>query len=352
MRHAAGAFLMVVLGASLVRAQATHLITGVVVAAADQSPLPHAMVSMEPAGRETFTDDHGRFSFPQLSPGTYRIRAIHLGFSPAEQSVTVARDSDVTRMQLILPAVRVRLAAVHITADGPCTAPGAPDPAKQPEFSTIFQQLQQNAQQYRLLADSFPYEYRVARTQYSLRGDSIVEGRRTDTLLYKSDARREVYRAGRVITSSFSSTARRMLLPTLTDFASDEFIKNHCFRYAGEDSTADGQVVRIDFRAWERLDAPDVNGTILLDATSYQIRRADLRLSQIPYSLSHDLTAVSVTTFFGEVEPSVLIFSGVHDVNTMVPSRNLKNYIETHEDHQILDFAFLKGDPGKGVSRP
>ena len=331
---------------------ATHLITGVVLAQADESPLPHAMVSMEPAGRETFTDDRGRFSFPHLSPGTYRIRAIHLGFSPAELTVTVARDSDVTRIQIVLPAVRVRLAAVHITADGPCVAPGAPDPAKQPEFAAIFQQLEQNAQQYRLLSDSFPYEYRVARTQYSLRGDSVVEGRRTDTLLFKSDARRVAYRAGNVVTSGFRTTEHRMLLPTLTDFASDEFINNHCFRYAGDDVAPEGPVVRIDFRAWERLDAADVNGTILLDATSYQIRRADLHLSQIPYPLSHDLAAVSVTTFFGEVEPSVLIFSGVHDVNTMVPSRNVKNYMETHEDHQILDFAFLKGDPAKGDRKP
>ena len=310
------------------------------------------MVSMEPAGRETFTDDRGRFSFPQLSPGTYRIRAIHLGFSPAEQSITVARDSDVTRVQIVLAAVRVRLAAVHITADGPCVAPGAPNPAKEPEFSAIFQQLEQNAQQYRVLADSFPYEYRVARTQYSLRGDSVVEGRHTDTLVFKSNVRRVVYRAGSVVTSNFRSTEHQMLLPTLTDFASDEFVNNHCFRYAGEDQTADGAVVRIDFRAWERLDAPDVDGTILLDARSYQIRRADLRLSQIPYALRHDLTAVSVTTFFGEVEPFVLIFSGVHDVNTLVPSKNLKNYIETHEDHQILNFAFLRGDPAKGDRKP
>jgi hypothetical protein len=337
-----------------VRAQGapTYLFTGLVVSQVDQSPLPHAMVSMEPAGRATFTDDRGRFSFPQLSPGTYRIRAIHLGFSPVEQSVTVVRDSDVTRVQLALPAVRVRLAAIHITADGPCETPGAPDPAKDPEFSAIFQQLEQNAQQYRLLADSFPYQYRVARTQYSLRGDSVVEDRRTDTLLYKSDARRVAYRRGNVVTSNFRSTENRMLLPTLTDFASDDFIGSHCFRYAGTDQSADGSVVRIDFRAWQGLDAPDVNGTIQLDATSYQIRRADLHLSQIPYALRHDLTAVSVTTFFAEVEPSVLIFSGVHDVNAMVPSKNLKNYIETHEDHQIIDFAFLRGDPAKGDRKP
>jgi hypothetical protein len=340
--------------AAAVRAQgtATHRITGVVLSQADQSPLPHAMVSLQSAGRETFTDDRGRFSFANLSPGEYRVRAIHLGFSPAEQSVTVTRDSDVTRMQIVLDAVRVRLATVHVTADGPCVAPGAPDPAKQPDFASIFQQLQQNAQQYRLLADSFPYEYRVARTQYSLRGDSVVEDRHTDTLLYKSNTPRPEYRAGRIVTSSFFSSERRMILPTLTDFASDEFIRNHCFRFAGEDQTPTGPVVRIDFRASERLGSPDVNGTILLDGNSYQIRRADLRLSQIPYALSRNFSAVSVTTFFGEVEPSVLIFSGVHDVNTMVPSKNLKNYLETHEDHAVLDFAFLRGDPGRGDKKP
>jgi len=37
-----------------------------------------------------------------------------------------------------------------------------------------------------------------------------------------------------------------MHLPTLSDFASEEFVRNHCFRYGGEVRTPDGSAVRID----------------------------------------------------------------------------------------------------------
>jgi len=330
----------------------SQLVTGLVIAKADESPLPHAMVTLQPAGRETFTDDRGRFSFARVPPGNYRLRVIHLGFSPTEQSLSVVVDSEITRLRVELGEVQVRLAAIHVTAEGPCVAPGAPDPLKQPEFAMIFQQLEQNAQQFRLLADSFPYAYRVARTEYSLRGDSVIEGRHVDTLLLKSNSRRWTYRAGRVVTSSILTREHLMHLPTLADFASDEFVKSHCFRYGGEEQTSDGSAVRINFRAADRLGSPDVNGTILLDATLYQIRRADLQLFKIPFELSKDVAAVSVTTLFREVEPSVLVFSNVHGKSTMIPTRNRKNYIETPEDQVLLDFSFLRADPRRGDQKP
>jgi Carboxypeptidase regulatory-like domain len=58
-------------------AQGGRLLTGVVVAKATQAPLGHSMVSLVPAGRQTFTDDAGRFAFQGLAPGAYQLRATH-----------------------------------------------------------------------------------------------------------------------------------------------------------------------------------------------------------------------------------------------------------------------------------
>ena len=344
-------FVALVCGAATAGAQANHLLTGVVVAAANQLPLGHSMVTLQPIGRQTFTDDEGRFAFRALPPGSYRLRATHLGFSPIEQSVTITTDSATVRVHLALPEVHVTLATVKVMGDAPCVAPGAPDPAKDREFSVIFQQLEQNAQQYRLLADSFPYAYHEERTNFSVRGDSVVENVHTETVLLRSDQPGWTYHPGRVISTEFITRQRSMHLPTLSDFASDDFVKNHCFRFGGVDRSPDGDAVRIDFRAADKLTSPDVNGTILLDAKSYQIRRAELRLSQVPSALKK-VAAVDVITMFREVEPSVLVFSEVHGVSTMIPSKDLLDHIEAIEDHVLVDFGFLKIDPRRGAQKP
>ena len=333
------------------RAQSGRLLTGVVVAKANGEPLAHSMVSLIPAGRQTFTDDLGRFAFQRIAPGRYTLRATHLGFAPLELRVTIPVDSVTTRVRIELSDVQVRLATVKVMADAPCVAPGAPDPAKDREFAVIFQQLEQNAQQYRLLADSFPYAYHEERTNFAVRGDSVIESVDTETVLLRSDKPGWTYHPGHVVSTDFITRQRSMHLPTLSDFASDDFVKNHCFRYGGEEQTPEGGAVRIDFRAAERLKSPDVNGTILLDAKSYQIRRAELRLSHVPTAL-HKVAAVDVTTLFREVEPSVLVFSEVHGVSTMVPSKDLLDHIETVEDHVLVDFGFIRTDPRTGGQKP
>jgi hypothetical protein len=128
-------------------------------------------------------------------------------------------------------------------------------------------------------------------------------------------------------------------------------VANHCFRYGGTVHSDGGDAARIDFRAADRLGSPDVNGTILLDATTYQIRRAELRLSHVPAALRR-VAAVNVTTLFREVEPSVLVFSEVHGVSTLIPTNDLLDRIESIEDHVLLDFGFLRVDPRRGDQRP
>ena len=345
------ATLSLLVASATAQAQSGRLLTGVVMAKSNQAPLGHSMVSLTPAGRQTFTDDAGRFAFQGITPGTYRLRATHLGFSPAELSVTVSGDSAPTRLRIELAEVQVKLATVQVMADAPCLAPGAPDPVKEREFAVIFQQLEQNAQQYRLLADSFPYAYHEERTNFSVRGDSVVESVHVDTVLLRSDKPGWTYRPGRVVSTDFITRQRSMHLPTLSDFAGEQFVANHCFRYAGVETRFDGSDVRIDFRAADKLGAPDVNGSILLDSATYQIRRAELHLSQVPAALKK-VAAVNVTTMFREIEPSVLVFSEVHAVSTMIPSKDLLDHIESVEDQVLLDFGFVRVDPRRGAQKP
>jgi hypothetical protein len=154
-----------------------------------------------------------------------------------------------------------------------------------------------------------------------------------------------------VVSTDFITRQRSMHLPTLSDFASDDFVQNHCFRFGGAVRNDEGEEVRIDFRAADKLGAADVNGTILLDAKGFQIRRAELRLSRVPPAL-RNVAAVDVTTLFREIEPSVLVFSEVHGITSMNPSKNLLDKLESIEDHLLLDFGFLRADPRRGDQKP
>jgi len=305
-------------------------------------PLEHAMVSLLPLGRQTFSSAQGQFGFAAIPPGAYRLRVARIGFTPRDLAVAVTAGADPPIVRVELDRATFSLAAVRVLAYPPCTRPGAPDPRTSADFAGIFEQVRQNAEQYRVLSDSFPFGYRFERTRGEQRADSTRVVERVDTQLVRSDHDRWRYRPGSVVARDASGYV--MQLPTLADFASREFLRNHCFYYAGVDTTADGRQVRVDFRAADRLRTPDVHGSVLLDAVSFQIRRAELDLSIVPAPL-RDVVRAHVTTVFREVSPSIVVFSEVRGTTVLRPSRAPGAAAESFEEQRLLEFGWLRADP-------
>jgi hypothetical protein len=330
-------------------AAAVHL-HGVVRDKGSLAPLEHAMVTLQPVGRQTFTDDAGRFTLVAVPPGTYRLRAAHLGHAPAELVVVASIDSQAVTISVDLQLLSVRLGEVRVIANPPCLAPGPPDPRTNREFAALFEQMALNAQQFRLLSDSFPYVYRLQRTQRSVPGSGIVEAASVDTFSVRAGENRWRYRPGGVVTGGIFGSQRTMHLPTLEDFASDEFLHAHCFQYAGSRESAEGPLVGIDFRAADRIRTPDVHGSIWLDAGSFQIRSAELALSRMPGG-ARGLKELRVTTVFREIQRAIPAFSEIHAVRTFTPSGSMGDPRSATEDQQLLDFAWLRGAPGGGGTR-
>jgi hypothetical protein len=326
-------------------------VRGVVIERGTGAPLQHSMVTLQPAGRQTFTDDDGRYTLAAVPPGRHRLRAAHLGYAPVDVDVVVSADSAPAAIRVELERISIQLGAVRVTAFAKCLAPGPPDPKQQPEFATVFGQLALNAEQSRLVSDSFPYAYRLRREQWQLRGDSVVDALGIDTLLVQTGGERWRYRPGNVVTGGIFTQSRAMYLPTLEDFASAEFERNHCFAFGGRDDSGDGALVRIDFRVADRIHSPDVNGSFWLDADSYQIRRAELFLSRMPGG-STKLAAVRVVTVFREIQRGILAFSDVRAVRTFVRSRSRLDTVEATEDQLLLDFSWLRTAPGGSARRP
>jgi hypothetical protein len=312
-------------------------------------PLGHAMVTVLGIERQTFTSDRGTFAFPSLDPGKYRIRVVHIGYTPVEASVTVRADSAPPRMRIELSRLSVQLSTVRILAKGVCTMPGRPNPDVDPDFAAIVAQVRMNAEQFQLLSDSFPFKYKVEQAFFSMRGDSSEFDPHYETEQYRSDVHGWEYHKGDVVERTRDGRTL-MHLPTLRDFASYDFLNNHCFRYAGLDSTRDGVMIRIAFDADVQIRTPDVSGSVLLDAKTYQIKRTELDLTRVPPDLPQ-VTAVHVTTIFGELSPSIDVIEQVHGV-TSLRHRGWGATVANAEDQRSYAFEWIGSNPAKPGIQP
>ena len=322
-----------------------RLMVGDVISAESGTPLGHAMVTVLGMERQTFSSDAGVFAFTGMEPGTYRLRVTHIGFVPAVFTVEFAVGAATPRIKIALKRFSVELAAFKVTASSACTKPGRPNADVEPDFAAVVGQLRLNAEHYQLLADSFPFGYKMVRSHREMRGDSGRGPATIDTLEIRTDGRGWEYKMGDVVERT-GNRGYVMHLPTLRDFASYEFLNNHCFRYAGVDSTRDGVSVRIDFRADVQIRTPDVNGSILLDAKTYQIRSAELQLTKMLKELPQ-VTAVRVTTLFSEVSPSIVVIHDVNGITSLRRSWGRWNTIAETEEQRLVQFEWLRRNPAE-----
>jgi hypothetical protein len=322
---------------------------GDVVSSEGGIPLAHSMVTVIGLERQTFTSDGGIFVFSGLDPGKYRIRAAHIGYTPTDVSVEIVAGAEPPRLKIALKRISVQLATVKIVATSVCRTPGRPNPDIEPDFAAIVGQLRMNAEQFQLLSDSFPYKYKVDQQFYEMKGDSSRTHESVESEEFRSDTRGWEYKMGQVVEQSHDGRTI-MHLPTLRDFASYEFLNNHCFTFGGVETTRDGSFIRIGFQADVQIRTPDVSGTVYLDAKTYQIRRADLELTKMPRELP-EATAIHVTTIFGEVAPSIDIIQQVRGI-TSLRHHGWGAMVARGEDQRMFGLEWLGADPSHPRVQP
>lgn len=310
-------------------------------------PIPYAVVALEPGSPRRFTDDSGTFTFPNLAPGTYRLRARQVGFKPFDTTVAVTRDSAVVVVASLEHLV-VELTEIRVVARaGPfrsCTAPGPPDPASAPEAAAIFDQLRQNAERYWMLADAYPAVYRMERRfgRPDHYNRSIFLDR-TDTVDIRTDARWR-YAPGRLVTAVLSprgGTEPQVNLPTLPDFADSAFLENHCFRLAGLQEMEGARYLRLDFRAADRISDPDANGSAYLDSSTYLVRYVTMQLTR-PELVMNGLESLEATVAFREIAASLVLPNRISSAQTV--GRGF-NRVESVEEQRTVDFEWLRSLP-------
>lgn len=95
------------------RLPANGQLSGSVLDGESGEPLPFANVQVMDTDRGTATNVSGRFSFPDLPPGRYRLAVSYLGYAATEDTVQVASDSH-TRTDIRLSASPIPVAPVVI----------------------------------------------------------------------------------------------------------------------------------------------------------------------------------------------------------------------------------------------
>ena len=317
---------------------------------ARDGPLPYGIVVLPDLGREQFTDDSGGFRVGGLRTGPTRIQVRRLGYAPFEATIPV-RENATDSIRIVLDRIAVRLATVEVTEHPPCRTPGAPSLQRDSTLAAVYQQLQLNASQLRTLSEAYPFEYMMEQrlTSTTRTGRTVDEGTWPLPMSSRSNWK---YRVGQVVGYARSGRTRRIRelvfrLPGLEEFADREFIANHCFHYGGVVQGEDGPLVKVDFVAAEKIKAPDVHGSMFLDAQNYQIRRSAIRLSRMPSSsMVRGMSALEVTIRFQEVLPSVPIVQYVSSTQRFDPSVRGVEIVAAHEEQTLQSFRWLKRRPG------
>jgi hypothetical protein len=341
--------LLLVFGASKAVAQAGTVV-GFVTTREERQPLPYSVVSIAALSREQFTNDRGSFVLAGLPAGSLRLRVRHLGYSPADIDVTVHAGATDT-VRVVLTRLAVKLNAVEVRAYPECKDPGAPNPATDSAFALVFDQLKQNAEQFRLLTKAYPFKFAVERVLGVAYRNSTKKEKPDTLVLGSNDEWR--YVPGEVVTQERRALIFRgnvmMHIPTLAHFADTAFIANHCFHNGGAESVDGQELLRVDFVAASRLRSPDVDGSMYLDPATFQIRRSFLHLSRSPNALP-DILTTEVVTVFAELYPSIPVITTISSVSRLRLPQNrlvLNPPTATTEDQRLIAVEFTGRKPGQ-----
>jgi len=290
---------------------------GTVVSTETRQPLAFSIVTLHPNVGRQFTDGAGAFAFPGTSPGSYVLSVRQIGYTPLDTQIVVAGDST-TIVQIALRHLAIELPPVTIAAQQ-CTRPGRPD-SSDAALLAVFDQLQENARRFELLADSYPFHYdlELALREVNQRGDTSRPA--LQTLRFSSDDNHP-YAVGRVVEPAWGpwGSPDNMLVihsADLQDLGNADFIANHCFRLVGRDTIGGETLVRIDFEPAVRIRSADMAGAAYLDSITYELRYTETSLTQPERSALVSVRSMNFRTRFRNIARGVPLQDSLTVVTT------------------------------------
>ncbi|MEX2177694.1 MAG: carboxypeptidase regulatory-like domain-containing protein [Gemmatimonadaceae bacterium] len=271
-----------IVGLALNAAQAQHAtVSGTVVLRDYGQPLGYTTIAVLAQGRQLLATDSGTFLLRDLPAGEVRLRFKRIGFVPKDTAFTVAT-GDSARVRIEMTRLVISLPSVVV--DGSCTD-RTPLEAPPVNIAALFDQVRQNAERMRLLAQEKPFTIHTTFEQGLRDRDNDIIGARTVLTDSRPPMPTHPYAPGQVIRQGLLSgrPAQIVKLPELPDLADTAFTNNHCLSYAGQERFESDSVIRVDFEPVPRLAREvDIAGIIYLRVGDYQIVGLMMWLNRIP----------------------------------------------------------------------
>lgn len=298
---------------------------GTVVNAETGQPLGYSIVTLHPNVGKKFTDARGSFSFAGITRGTYLLSVRQIGYTPLDTQIVV-RQGSTPILRVALRRLAIELPPVTI-AHTPCRNPGPPD-SSDAALLAVFDQLQENARRYELLANSYPFQYVLELSDRTVnqRGDTSKPDVRKLRLSSSDD---HPYAVGRVVEPAWGpwgDPANWLVIHSveLQDLGNVSFIKHHCFRLAGTDTLGGDTLVRIDFEPAARVGTADMAGSAYLDPITYELRYTVTSLTRPERSELADVRSMTFLSRFRNIAPGVPLQDSLAVVTTYRYGRRVK----------------------------
>jgi len=320
--------LLLLLFAAPLAAQSSVELT---VVGANGEPLRYSTVEVT-GGESRFTTEEGKFNFSAPKPGAYQIRVKHLGFTALDTVVTVGGGPRIS-LTLMLHPVALRLSSVEVRDKNSCKSGRTPGT----NLYIALEELRKNAERDRILRNSYPFMYKLARRYDSFgsgSGEAPIVKQDTAVFSSRTDDR---YRPGNIFLPSQSGSrgTREVRIPSLSDLADDAFMRSHCFSFGGLEESGDATTYRIDFTPAPNIVSSDFEGSAYLDTATYMIRQVEFRITR-PERVH--VTALNVKTTFRELFPGLALFYTVRGVQPM-------GRYDLVDDQKLVEINFLRGSP-------
>ncbi|HEY2806203.1 MAG TPA: carboxypeptidase-like regulatory domain-containing protein [Gemmatimonadales bacterium] len=310
--------------------------------------IPYAVLVLIPGFSQRFADENGFFALARVPVGRYELRVRQVGFSPFDSTIDVTAATPQLRIEL--KRIAVRLADITVGAPRQCRTPVPPDSGT--ALGVVFDQLRQNAERSRLMAQRYPFRAQMLRTFTSLRRE-FPDLVRQDSIWLPSWTIWN-YSPGHMVepdTEGFQPGTKLVHVMTIENLADSAFWGTHCFSTFGND-TAEGRAwLRVDFRVAASIHTPDIDGSAYLDPDSY-------KLGVFRFTLTHVERAVvgvdrwTATTTFKEIRPSVPVPDQVRSEQLNARSMGVGVVTAILEVQRLIDVSFVRPPGNNRDSMP
>jgi hypothetical protein len=268
-------------------------VRGRVVSAADSAPMPSALVALVAAGgarvAQTSSGQGGVFYLDAPAPGRYVVAVLRIGQRPWRSAAFDLGPGTVREVTLAVPADPIVLEPISVRARSTCRT----SPREGSAVSALLGEADKALTVTRLAMEHRQVAYAVERYRRTLTpdGETVDSSATVDNDLswpIRSAPPQDLAAHG-FVRADAPDSARP--LGGYTYFGPDPalllspwFLATHCFGVADGTGSDSGAVV-VTFRP-ESGRRPDIEGRLVLDRISFELRRLEWSYVRLPWSVT------------------------------------------------------------------